>query len=78
MEMDINTFGIAFDTEEMAPLVKAVTITFGVSALRSGDVARLDLISHKNYGLLFEYCMNNPPPGYRIRRRAIKGQSPPD
>lgn len=66
-----DTFHVEFNTEEMPGRVLATEITIRRKIAESKDVFRLDLCNHPLYEKLFRYCMDNPPPGFKINRQKV-------
>ncbi len=52
---------IDFDTKDMAPHIKCVTVEMGTHIMRNMDEeVRIDLAEHPDYWKLQEYVLSNP------------------
>ena len=65
-----DAYHICFDTKQFPGLLVATRITIQQEVIRNEErQMNIALAAHPLYKDLFDYCMNNPPPGVKVNRR---------
>ncbi len=65
-----GAYHIDFDTKQFPGLLVATRITIQSEVIRDKQrLMNIALAAHPLYKNLFDYCMNNPPPGVKVNRR---------
>ncbi len=65
-----DAYHIDFDTKQFPGLLVATRITIQSEVIRDEQrLMNIALAAHPLYKNLFDYCMNNPPPGVKVNKR---------
>jgi len=68
-----DAYHIEFDTKQFPGMLVATRITIQSEVIRNDErKLNVSLSTHPLYLKLFDYCMNNPPPGVKVNRSRAK------